>query len=219
MHRVNQRDVQEKMARLRARIHSAMLEKELSFSQLANAAGLDSAQTLTDYVHQKEDLPVWVLLKIAEATDKPVWWFLDAQPQGITLEVAQVALNNLAKIRLYVEAIEGEFRSVAGKRALTEQDQSQPVRAPGGERGQVVDLTPYLSRARAILEREVSQEDSGEDTPMMVPVSQESVEMVAHGLFSAEQELKSGVFRAVSSESIEKVSYLHRRGVFVSEED
>lgn len=219
MQKVNQRDVQEKMARLRGRIHSVLLEKEMSFAQLASAIGLESSQVLTDYVHQREDLPVWVLFKIAEATDKPVWWFLDEQPQGITLEVAQVALNNLAKIRLYVEAIEGEFRHVAGKKPSPTEAQSVPLRAAGGERGQVVDLTPYLSRARAILQREVSQEDSGEDTPMLVPVSQESVEMVAHGLFSAEQELKSGVFRAVSSDSIEKVSYLNRRGIFVSEED
>lgn len=204
------------MARLRARIHSVLLDQEMSLGQLSAELGLASPQKLTDYVNNREDLPVWTLLKIAEITGKPVWWFLDEQPDGITVEAAQVGLSNLAKIRLYVEAIESEFRQVAGQKpvdsALKRGGDSFEGKYNEG-RGQVVDLSPYLARARAILVREVSQEDSGEDCPVPLPihVSDESVEMVAQGLLSAEQDVRSGVFRAVSSESFEKVTYLSRR--------
>ena len=59
--------------------------------------------------------------------------------------------------------------------------------------GEVVDLRPYLDRARQILQREVdlSREDSAE-------VSEESVEMIAQGLYSAEMGcLPSRSFEAV----------------------
>jgi hypothetical protein len=47
----------------------------------------------------------------------------------------------------------------------------------------VVDFAPYLSRARAILEREAECTEDSEE------VFEESVEMIAHSLYSIEMAL------------------------------
>ena len=202
------RGVAEKMARLRAHVHTAMVDAGLSMGQLASELGVGSAQVLADYLNGRQELPAWVVLRLSEITNKPVWWFFDDQPQGITLEAAQVALQNVARMRLYLDALESEFQHVAAKyeepAAETPSFESDD---PVSHRrlADVVDLSPYLARARAILEREVSGEDSAE-------VSEESVEMIAQGLLSAE----TGVVPALlppraSSEGFEKVRRLPTR--------
>ena len=197
------RGVAEKMARLRAHVHTAMVDAGLSMGQLATELGVGSAQALADYLNGRQELPAWVVLRLTEVTGKPVWWFFDDQPQGITLEAAQVAMQNLSRIRLYLDALESEFQRVIAKHEPAPAESASFEADPPPRRmADVVDLGPYLSRARAILEREVSAEDSGE-------VSEESVEMIAQGLLSAE----TGVVATVlvprnSSESFEKVRRL-----------
>lgn len=179
------RSLDERLARMRAHLHSAMLDCGMSVGQLASNLGLESAEVLTGYLSGREAMPVWVLLRLAQLTQKPLWWFFDEPPQGITLESAQIALQNISRVRLYLEALETEFQLVTAKHrnesTFTSYEASQefavePPRSGGG--GEVVDFSKYLNRARAILKREVESEESD--------VSEESVEMVATGLLSAE---------------------------------
>lgn len=171
------RPVEERIARLRAHIHTAIVDSGKSVKQIAAEVGL-SPQEASDCFAGRADLPVTVLLRLAEMAGKPLWWFFDEPPQGISLESAEVALQNVSRIRLYLDALESEFRNVKGAQWTSS---LVPPPTLEGERktGEVVDFSPYLARARAILEREVSEDDSGD-------VSEESVEMVAHGLYSAE---------------------------------
>ncbi|MBS2037657.1 helix-turn-helix transcriptional regulator [bacterium] len=178
------RSLDERLARMRAHLHSAMLDCGHSVGQLASTLGLASAEQLSAYISGREPMPVWVLLRLAEITGKPLWWFFDEPPQGITLESAQIALQNISRVRLYLEALETEFQLVTAKHknepTFTSYEPSmevQPLPRSGGG-GQVVDFSKYLNRARAILSRETDSEES--------EVSQESVEMVAQGLLSAE---------------------------------
>jgi hypothetical protein len=180
------RSLDERLARMRAHLHSAMLDCEMSVGQLAANLGLESTEVLTGYLSGREAMPVWVLLRLAQITQKPLWWFFDEPPQGITLESAQIALQNISRVRLYLEALETEFQLVTAKHrnesTFTSYEASQefvadPPRASGGG-GEVVDFSKYLNRARAILKREVESEES--------EVSEESVEMVATGLLTAE---------------------------------
>ena len=180
------RSLDERLARMRAHLHSAMLDCGHSVGQLATQLGLDSAEQLSGYISGREPMPVWVLLRLAEITGKPLWWFFDEPPQGITLESAQIALQNISRVRLYLEALETEFQLVTAKHknepTFTSYEASMEVPPQSREetrpRGQVFDFSKYLNRARAILSRET---DSGESE-----VSEESVEMVAQGLLSAE---------------------------------
>jgi len=199
------RGVAEKMARLRAHVHTAMVDAGLSMGQLAADLGVGSAQVLADYLNGKQELPAWVVLRLTEITGKPVWWFFDEQPQGITLEAAQIAMQNLSRIRLYLDALESEFQHVLAKQNVAPAEAASFESEPASPRrmADVVDLKPYLQRARAILEREVSAEESGE-------VSEESVEMVAQGLLSAET--AALIAPRASSESFEKVRRLPLRG-------
>lgn len=182
-----QRSLEERLARMRSHLHSAMLDCGQSLGQLASQMGLASADVLSGYLAGREPMPVWVLLRLAEITGKPLWWFFDEPPQGITLESAQIAMQNISRIKLYLEALETEFQLVTAKHknepTFTSYEPSMEVRSPapasgGGGGGQVVDFSKYLKRARAILEKEVESEET--------EVSEESVEMVAQGLLSAE---------------------------------
>lgn len=177
------RGIEERLARMRAHLHSAMLDSEQSVGQLAAQLGLESAEVLSGYLSGREAMPVWVLLRLAEITEKPLWWFFDEPPQGITLESAQIALQNISRVRLYLEALETEFQLVTARHrnepTFTSYEPSMEASpSPRHQGGQVVDFSKYLNRARAILQREVESEES--------EVSEESVEMVATGLLSAE---------------------------------
>lgn len=179
------RSVDERLARMRAHLHSAMLDCGMSVGQLAVKVGLESSEALSNYISGREAMPVWVLLRLAQVTQKPLWWFFDEPPQGITLESAQIALQNISRVRLYLEALETEFQLVTAKHrneaTFTSYEPSQEtgaaLAAPRGG-GEVVDFSKYLHRARVILQREVESEEN--------EVSDESVEMVATGLLSAE---------------------------------
>ena len=176
-----QRSVEERLARLRAHIHTAMLDKGLSVGQLAQQLGIVPGETLANYLAGRDPMPVWVVLRLAEMAEKPLWWFFDEPPTGITMESAQIALQNISKVRLYLEALETEFQLVTAKHrkepTFTSYEPEAEVHPRQG--GQVVDLAPYLRRARAILQREFESEEES-------AVSEESVEMVAQGLLSAE---------------------------------
>lgn len=179
------RSVDERLARMRAHLHSAMLDCGMSVGQLAVKVGLESTEVLSNYISGREAMPVWVLLRLAQVTQKPLWWFFDEPPQGITLESAQIALQNISRVRLYLEALETEFQLVTAKHrnesTFTSYEPSQEVAATAGPPrggGEVVDFSKYLHRARVILQREVESEEND--------VSDESVEMVATGLLSAE---------------------------------
>ena len=179
------RSLDERMARMRAHLHSAMLDCGMSVGQLAAKLELESAEVLTGYLSGREPMPVEVLLRLAQQTQKPIWWFFDEPPQGITLESAQIALQNISRVRLYLEALETEFQLVTAKHrnepSFTSYEASSefaPVAAPRQGGGEVVDFSKYLNRARAILKREVESEETD--------VSEESVEMVATGLLTAE---------------------------------
>lgn len=174
------RNVDERLARMRAHLHTAMVDGGYSLGQLAAKLGLESEQ-LTGFLNGREAMPVWVLLKLAELTQKPLWWFFDEPPQGITLESAQIAMQNISRIRLYLEALETEFQLVVARHkkepTFTSYEPDKEARPSFG--GQVVDFSPYLNRARAILQKEFDSEEPD-------VVTEESVEMVAHGLYSAE---------------------------------
>lgn len=179
------RTLEERLARMRTHLHSAMLDSQLSVGALASQLGLASAEVLSGYLSGREAMPVWVLLRLAEISQKPLWWFFDEPPQGITLESAEIALQNISRVRLYLEALETEFQLVTARHRKEttftsyDPDGVENARRPSG-RGQVVDFSQYLHRARAILEREMESEEIPSE------VSEESVEMVAQGLLSAE---------------------------------
>lgn len=181
------RSLEERLARMRTHLHSAMLDCELSVGALASQLGLPSGEVLSSYINGGESMPVWVLLRLAEITGKPLWWFFDEPPQGITMESAQIALQNISRVRLYLEALETEFQLVTAKHRKEstftsyEPDLQMPSTPPTpGKGGEVVDFSKYLNRARAILVREMESDEVPNE------VSEESVEMVAQGLLSAE---------------------------------
>jgi len=180
-----QKTYEERLARLRAHLHSALLGSGKSVGQMANELGIASSETLSAYLSGREPLPVWVLLKLAELTQKPIWWFFDEPPQGITLESADIALQNISRIKLYLEAVETEFQLVSAKHrreptfTSLESSVEWELDEPQRELAEVVDCSKYLNRARMILSKEVDSKEN--------EVSEESVEMVAHGLLSAEK--------------------------------
>jgi len=176
-------NLDEKLARLRAHIHTAIVDAECSVKHLAKEIGVHPATKMTEYLNQPGDMPTWVLLRVAEYTRKPLWWFLGEQPQGITVESAEVALQNVSRARLYLDALESEFQHVLARHEKQPEESFEVEPASGRRMAEVVDREPYLSRARAILEREVESQEP-------VEVSEESVEMVAQGLYSAEIALR-----------------------------
>lgn len=169
--------VEETMARLRAHLHTAHLDSQKSMTQLTMDLGLKSPAETSEYLSGRREMSVELLLRFARATGKPVWWFFGEQPATVSVEAAETALQNVSRIRLYLEAIESEFRAVKGPDAsLPHREPPIPLRR---ETEVVVDFEPYLQRARLILEGELSGEEPSE-------VSEESVEMIAKGLYSAE---------------------------------
>ena len=173
----DQARIEEHIAKLRSRLHAAHLDSGKSLAELTRDMGLTEIQETSEYLSGKKEIGAITLMKFARATGKPVWWFYGEEPAGVTVEGAETALQNISKVRLYLEALEGEFLHVVGPR---------PVSLKGGApedplaTAEVVDLRPYLAQARRILEKSI--EESGE-------VSLESVEMVAHELYSAEMGL------------------------------
>ena len=178
-----QRTLDERLARMRSHLHSAMLDSGLSVGQLAAELEINPADTLSAYLAGREAMPVSILLRLAEILQKPVWWFFDEPPQGITLESAQIALQNISRVKLEMEALETEIQLVISKHrqepTFTSYEPSSEFVPGRGGGGEVVDFSKYLKRARAILEKEVESEEPY--------VSEESVEMVAQGLLSAEK--------------------------------
>ncbi|MCA9793673.1 MAG: helix-turn-helix transcriptional regulator [Candidatus Eremiobacteraeota bacterium] len=187
--------VEETLARLRAHLHSAHMDSGKSVSQLAAELGVGSPAEMSEYLSGRKEMGVGLLLRFARLTGKPVWWFFGEQPRGVTVEGAETGLQNVSRIRLYLDAIEAEFRGIVPEAVAPEpmKKESNVVQLGRPAQGEVVDLRPYLDRARQILQREVdlSREDSAE-------VSEESVEMIAQGLYSAEMGcLPSRSFEAV----------------------
>lgn len=182
------------LTRLRTNLHAAHLDSGKSLSQLTAELGLDSKELTSDYLSGRQEVPLTVLIRFAGLTGKPLWWFFGEEPRTITLERANTALQNVGRMKLYLEALESEFQSVVGD-AVPEFEPELSI-APNNVHQLhasevVVDLQPYLTRAREILQREVSGEESGE-------VSEESIEMIAQGLYSAEMGcLPSRSFEAI----------------------
>lgn len=167
---------------LRARLHSSQVDSGRSFSELADALEMGSGELLRDYFSGKQEMPVSVLHRYGRLVGRPIWWFFGEQPATISVEAAETALGNISRVRVYLEAIETEFRSVLGPPAEAKSSRS---RLSGERLGRpegpvVVDFAPYLSRARAILEREADYNEDSEE------VFEESVEMIAHSLYSIE---------------------------------
>lgn len=165
-------------AALRAKLHSAQLDSGQSLSDLAAALGIESESALKETFAKGDAISVGLLHRYAGLVGKPIWWFFGEQPSSMTIESAETAVANVARMRLYLDAIETEFQHVlGGSRA-----RSTPKRTvPEFEQGAVVvDFAPYLSRARAILEREAECTEDSEE------VFEESVEMIAHSLYSIE---------------------------------
>ncbi|MEW6281883.1 MAG: hypothetical protein AB1758_24970 [Candidatus Eremiobacterota bacterium] len=170
--------VNEKLALLRSRLHRAHVSSGRSTHELAVEMGM-TPQDLADCLSGRKDLSVGLLLRLGQYLDKPIWWFFGERPEGITLEEAETALKNLERVRLLVEGLESQFFRVTGGPASSHELPRKPEVAGVPPRvGEVVDLAFYRARARAILERE--KRTGGY-------LDEESIEMVAQGLYNAER--------------------------------
>ncbi len=163
----------------RAKLQSSQVSSGRSLGDLAELVG-ETPERLRTMFAGKDEVPVSLLARYAAVVDRPIWWFFGDQPSTISIESAETALGNLARMRVYLDAIESEFRGViepvkplssAPQASTWEKTANGPV---------VVDFAPYLSRARAILEREAEFCEDSEE------VFEESVEMIAHSLYSIE---------------------------------
>lgn len=183
------------LARLRAHLHTAHVDSGKSLSQLTAELGLGKPSETSEYLSGRRAMTVEQLIRFARATGKPIWWFFGEQPATITVEAAETGLQNVSRIKLYLEAVEAEFRNVVGPEATPSREllKDNKVVELHQPKEVVVDFEPYLKRAREILSREASKEDNGE-------VSEESIEMVAQGLYSAEM----GCLPPNSFESVER---------------
>lgn len=173
--------VQEKVGLIRSRLHRAHVATGKSTQELAAEVGC-SPQEVGEYLTGRRELTVAMLLRLTRVLDKPLWWFFGERPEGISLEEAEASLKNLERMRMLVEAVSSQFLRVTGGPASSHELPRQEASATTGE-GQarvadVVDLGFYRARARAILAREnkVSNE-----------LDEESIEMIAHGLYNAER--------------------------------
>jgi hypothetical protein len=178
-----QRDDDHFTAALRARLHSSQVDSGRSMAELAQSLEVESAERLRDHFSGKTDMPVSLLYRYGRLVGRPVWWFFGEQPATISIESAETALGNISRLRVYVDALESEFRQVLGspEGARTQRpERPTTVSTRGGSGTVVVDFAPYLSRARAILEREAEFTEDSEE------VFEESVEMIAHSLYSIE---------------------------------
>lgn len=150
-------------------------------SQLFELLDVESLDVLKEYLQGHSPMPVTILNQYAQIVKKPIWWFFGEEPSTITLDKAENAITNLSRVRLYLDAVESEFKNI-----LAPSGEYRPTlrSVQGGEPSHsppvVVDFAPYLSRARVILEREA---EFGEDSE---EVFEESLEMIAHSLYSIE---------------------------------
>ena len=169
-------------AEFRAKLYSSQVDSGLSLPQLADKLGLEPTSLLSDYFKGKLEMPVALLYRYGQLVDRPIWWFFGEQPSTISIEAAQNALTNVSRVRLYLEALETEFRSVLQGNLPSLADapslEAVPSRRPLSP--VVVDFAPYLARARAILEQEAECTEDSEE------VFEESVELIAQRLYSIE---------------------------------
>ncbi len=172
------------LATFRAKLRSSFLESEKSAEEVAEEIGLDGPKVLQEHLKGQKEMTVSELRRFARIVGRPVWWFFGEQPGELTIENAETAIANLARARLYLDAVETEFSQVLEAKLKKIENKSQEgLRAAtsGSTPGpKVVDFAPYLSRARAILEREAEITEDSEE------IFEESVEMIAHSLYSIE---------------------------------
>ncbi|MFA5504918.1 MAG: helix-turn-helix transcriptional regulator [Vulcanimicrobiota bacterium] len=180
----NLQDDDQFQAEFRAKLYSSQVDSGLSLPQLADKLGLQPTSLLGDYFKGKLEMPVSLLHRYARLVSRPIWWFFGEQPQTISIEAAQNAMTNVSRARVYLDAVESEFRSVLkGNRALYSMEDTvtpAPIGKSAGPGPVVVDFAPYLARARALLEAEAECTEDSEE------VFEESVEMIAHRLYSLE---------------------------------
>lgn len=171
--------IQEKVGLIRSRLHRAHVATGKSTAELAAEVGCP-AQEVGEYLTGRRDLTVAMLLRLTRVLDKPLWWFFGERPEGISLEEAEASLKNLERMRMLVEAVSSQFLRITG--GPTSSHELPRAEAAGGESQQrgadVVDLGFYRARARQILARE---------NKISADLDEESVEMIAHGLYTAER--------------------------------
>lgn len=167
---------------LRAKMCSSQLDSGLTYEDIASLLKIEPAELVRDYFSGRKDVPIYLLYRYAKLVRRPLYWFFGEDPSTISIERAQTALGNIARLRIYIDAIEGEFHQVlTGGSGLEQLPKEKSFANPGkGSGGQVVDFAPYLSRARAILEREAEYSEDSEE------VFEESVELIAQSLYSIE---------------------------------
>lgn len=172
-------------AELRAKLYASQVDSGLSLPQLADKLGLNPHSLLSDYFKGKLEMPVSLLHRYSRLVNRPIWWFFGEQPSTISIESAQNALTNVSRVRLYLDAVEAEFKSVINGNLPLEIDSTPPAPTPsapsaGPVSPVVVNFAPYLARARAILEQETECTEDSEE------VFEESVELIAQRLYSIE---------------------------------
>lgn len=169
-------------AGFRAKLHSSQLDSGRSFAELRDSLEVESVELLQDFFSGRRDMPVSLLYRYGRLVGRPIWWFFGEQPATISVENAETAIGNISRLRLYIDALETEFRQVLGQTGPAKPNRQPNAEKAGGnkEGPVVVDFAPYLSRARAILEREAEFTEDSEE------VFEESVEMIAHSLYSIE---------------------------------
>lgn len=172
--------IQEKVGLIRSRLHRAHVATGKATAELAAEIGCP-AQEVSEYLSGRRELTVAMLLRLTRVLEKPLWWFFGERPEGISLEEAEASLKNLERMRMLVEAVSSQFLRVTGgptsSHELPRQEgEASPESQP--RIADVVDLGFYRARARQILAREnkISNE-----------LDEESVEMIAHGLYTAER--------------------------------
>lgn len=169
-------------AEFRAKLYSSQVDSGLSLPQLADKLGLQPHSLLSDYFRGKQEMPVSLLHSYGKLVNRPIWWFFGEQPKTISIESAQTALTNVSRVRLYLDALETEFRAVVDGNSAGAETRAVPA-SPGTQAKPgpvVVDFAPYLARARAILEQETECTEDSEE------VFEESVELIAQRLYSIE---------------------------------
>ncbi len=173
--------IQEKVGLIRSRLHRAHVATGKSTGELAAEVGLPAAE-VGEYLTGRRDLTVAALLRLTRALEKPLWWFLGERPEGISLEEAEASLKNLERMRMLVEAVSSQFLRVTGgptsSHELPRQETGEPQADSQQRVADVVDLGFYRARARQILARENKVSND---------LDEESVEMIAHGLYTAER--------------------------------
>lgn len=168
-------------AEFRAKLYASQVDTGLSIPQLADKLGLEEPGLLSDYFKGKLEMPVSLLYRYSQLTNRPIWWFFGEQPATISVESAQNALTNVSRVRLYLDALETEFKSVLSKSGgEVEHPSAEAAPTPKPVGPVVVDFAPYLARARAILEQETEYSEDSEE------VFEESVELIAQRLYSIE---------------------------------